>query len=106
VGLYPHDVEEASSDFRAVTVVLDAITNVCFYMGGSGVWLGTCPVVPSRFETLVETLGLADRPEEWGKSAELRQWAREHRNYYFVPERLLSEWRLSVREDGLKVSPG
>jgi hypothetical protein len=61
--------------------------------------LDNLPVVPSRFETQVEQLGLTDRPEEWPQSEPLRQWARANRHSYFVPERLLSTWGLIVRED-------
>jgi hypothetical protein len=63
--------------------------------------LENMPVVPSRFETLVANLGLEDRPGEWAASSELRQWAKANRHYYFVPERLLAEWRLTVREDSV-----
>lgn len=55
------------------------------------------PVVPSRFEKLIGELGLADQPEEWTGSELLREWASKNRHFYFVPERLLSEWRSTGR---------
>jgi hypothetical protein len=57
------------------------------------------PIVPSRFDRLVGELGLADQPEEWAGSEPLREWASKHRHFYFVPERLLSEWRMVVRDE-------
>jgi hypothetical protein len=61
--------------------------------------LENMPIIPSRFETLVSQLGLTDRPEDWEASNELRQWAKANRHSYFVPERLLAEWRLTVTEE-------
>lgn len=61
--------------------------------------LDDLPIIPSRFELQVKQLGLADEPEQWAGSVELREWAKANRHSYFVPEKLLAEWRLTVRED-------
>jgi len=47
------------------------------------------PVLPTEFETQVERLGLT-KPE-YVSSAALKR-----RNRFYVPERLLAEWRMEV----------
>lgn len=61
--------------------------------------LDAMPAVPSRFEKLVEKLGLENNPEQWPHSEPLREWARANRHFYFVPERLLASWGLIVKDD-------
>ena len=54
-----------------------------------------------RFEIEAERLGLTEA--EYESSAELRAWAFENRNTYYVPTALLTAWRLTtVYDDGVK----
>lgn len=51
----------------------------------------------SKFEMLVSKWKLTSE-EAQIKSRPLRAWAKAHRNHEYVPERLLSKWRLPVFE--------
>jgi hypothetical protein len=54
------------------------------------------PVVlsPTSFEQIVEQFRLT--PDQYVKSAQLREWARTNRNSKYVPESLLKAWGLEV----------
>jgi hypothetical protein len=44
----------------------------------------------SEFERVVEALGLS--PAEYQSSSALREWARQNRDYKYVPSELLKAW--------------
>lgn len=48
----------------------------------------------SRFEVLAKQLGLAE--PQWVFSKELREFAQQYCDQYFVPEYLLSAWRIGT----------
>ena len=52
------------------------------------------PAMATAFEMQVRQLHL--RPEQYVVSAELRNWCKENRNRYYIPEWLLTEWDLCV----------
>jgi hypothetical protein len=55
------------------------------------------PRLLSEFEQQVEKLGL--RPNQYQASPELRKWCRRNANIHYVPEDLLSLWRIEVNEN-------
>jgi hypothetical protein len=66
---------------------------------GNSNWGKTGPagpviVSPTSFEQIVEKLRL--KPDQYFKSAQLREWARTNRNSKYVPESLLKAWGLEV----------
>jgi len=50
--------------------------------------------ISTEFEMQVIHLHLA--PEQYVVSAELRNWCKENRNRYYIPEWLLNEWDICV----------
>jgi hypothetical protein len=63
----------------------------------------TQKVVPSltRFEALAKQLGLGE--SQWATSAELRHFAEQYRDVYYVPEHLLTAWHLTtIWDEGIK----
>lgn len=52
------------------------------------------PNLPTEFEREVERLGL--RQEKYTNSPELRAWCQRHRDHFYIPERLLKRWGLTV----------
>ena len=54
-------------------------------------------VKPTRFEALAQQLGLDE--SQWVNSAELRAFARQHRDQAYIPETLLRAWHLTTRYD-------
>jgi len=51
-------------------------------------------VLCTEFEMQVRQLHLT--PERYVVSAELRNWCKENRNRYYIPEWLLNEWDICV----------
>jgi hypothetical protein len=49
-------------------------------------------VSPTSFEQIVEQFGLT--PDQYVKSARLREWARTNKNSKYIPESLLKAWGL------------
>lgn len=52
-----------------------------------------------EFERYAQQLGLAEH--SYVDSRELREWCRENRHRYYIPEWLLKEWRMPVTESDL-----
>jgi hypothetical protein len=55
--------------------------------------------LPTAFELELEHLGLNGDQQEWAESKDLRRWAVKHASACYVPERLLSIWRIPVTLD-------
>ena len=55
--------------------------------------------LPTRWDREIERLGLTGQERAWSQSNDLRRWAAKHANSCFVPERLLSTWRIPVTLD-------
>ena len=51
----------------------------------------------TEFEKLVSRLKL--KPEEYVRSKQLREWALRNMRTHFVPEDLLSAWKLQLQEE-------
>jgi hypothetical protein len=54
------------------------------------------PQQPTKFEIVVRQLRLENDPQCWAVSPTLRQWAKKHKNIYYIPEELLSAWGMRV----------
>ena len=55
--------------------------------------------LPTRFDREIEKLGLAGQERAWAQSKELRRWASKHASSRFVPETLLTAWKIQVMVD-------
>lgn len=54
---------------------------------------------PTKFEQLVEAVGLQNRPDLWRHHDKLRRFARAHHNTHWIPEWFLHELSIPVREE-------
>jgi hypothetical protein len=52
---------------------------------------------PTKFDQIVQRLGLS--PSMYAASAELKEWARKHKDDNYVPPRLLELWGFEVNVD-------
>ena len=55
--------------------------------------------LPTHWDLELARLGLAGKETAWPQSRELRRWAERHASHWFVPEKLLTTWRIPVRID-------
>jgi len=51
----------------------------------------------TRFEKLAVKLGVVE--DNWGNSEDLKRFARQFKDTYYVPERLLKQWGISTIYD-------
>ncbi len=58
------------------------------------------PPAPTQFEHFARDLGLSPEDlEACYNSRSLCEWAKIHRNRYYIPEQLLAAWRIHVLVD-------
>ena len=56
--------------------------------------IGPVEITPTSFERVVKEFGLT--PDQYVRSARLREWARSNKNSKYVPEALLEAWGFEV----------
>jgi hypothetical protein len=55
--------------------------------------------LPTRFDRELARLGLTGQERAWAESKDLRRWAARNASACYVPERLLTTWRIPVTLD-------